>query len=102
MTGESKITTDHDTIRRWAEERGGQPVAVTRAGGNLSTDTDMRIDFLNERWNEEVEKISWEEFFQRFDERNMAMVYQDETEGGRKSRYCKLVRREEVDQAVIE
>lgn len=28
MAGESKTTTDHPTIKRWVEERGGRPAAV--------------------------------------------------------------------------
>ena len=33
MAGESKTTTDHDTIRKWVEERGGRPAAVKGTGG---------------------------------------------------------------------
>ena len=28
MAGQSNTTTDHETIRRWAEERGGEPATV--------------------------------------------------------------------------
>lgn len=32
-SGESQRTTDHDTIRQWAEERGGRPATVADTGG---------------------------------------------------------------------
>jgi hypothetical protein len=33
---ESKTTTDHDEIRRWAEERGGKPAKVKVKSGDES------------------------------------------------------------------
>jgi len=33
MAGETKITTDHDEIRRWVEARGGKPATVKGTGG---------------------------------------------------------------------
>src|SRR5919108_485833 len=32
MAAESRTTTDHDEIRRWAEERGGTPASVRDTG----------------------------------------------------------------------
>jgi len=37
MPGKSNITTDHEQIRRWVEERGGHPAAVTRTRGGRGT-----------------------------------------------------------------
>ena len=41
---EAKMTTDHDAIRKWTEERGGRPssVHVTHKGGETGI---LRIDF---------------------------------------------------------
>jgi hypothetical protein len=33
MAGAAKVTTDHDFIRKWVEERGGKPAAVKQSGG---------------------------------------------------------------------
>ena len=30
MAGETKITTNHEEIRKWAEARGGKPATVKR------------------------------------------------------------------------
>ena len=34
MAGSSKIATDHEEIRKWAEERGGVPATVKRTESN--------------------------------------------------------------------
>src|SRR3712207_5562878 len=55
---ESKTTTDHDEIRRWAEERGGKPatVAGTESGGDDAGV--LRIDFPGGE-GDRLEEISW-------------------------------------------
>jgi hypothetical protein len=84
-------TTDHDTIRRWAEERGGHPATVgaTREGDEAGI---LRIDFESTQ-AEGLERI-WEQFFRTFEESELAFLYQDETESGGTSRFFKLVRRD--------
>lgn len=96
MAGESKITSDHDEIRRWAEERQGEPARVKGTG----TDTDvgmLRFMFAAESGGspsgQALEPISWEDFFQKFDEKKLALLYQDRTSKGDFSRFFKLVRR---------
>jgi hypothetical protein len=88
---ESKTTTNHDEIRRWAEGRGGRPASV-RDTGNGDDPGILRIDFGDQ--DERLEEISWDEFFEAFDENNLAFLYQDETEGGGESRFNKFISRE--------
>ncbi|HJU09973.1 MAG TPA: hypothetical protein VJ728_03805 [Candidatus Binataceae bacterium] len=73
-------TTDHSMIRKWAEQRGGHPAQVKGTGGLL------RIDFGEPE--ESLEKISWEDFFKVFDQRNIKFLYDPE----RNSRFNKFVR----------
>jgi hypothetical protein len=40
----SKITTSHDEIRRWTEERGGKPATVKSTQSNDEAGV-LRIDF---------------------------------------------------------
>jgi len=40
----SKTTTDHETIRHWAEERGGKPACVQGTGGRGDTGM-IRLEF---------------------------------------------------------
>jgi hypothetical protein len=86
----STTTTDHDEIRRWAEERGGRPATAkgTESGGEPGV---LRFDF-NEP-EESLEEISWEDFFHKFDDAGLALVYQDETKDGSESRFFKFVNR---------
>ena len=74
---ETRTTTDHDEIRRWAEERGGRPAAVVDpedskvAGG-------LRIDFPDYDSGEALQEITWTEFFDRFEEENLTFIFQEE------------------------
>ncbi len=98
----SRVTTDHEEIRRWAEARGAQPAAVIRT----ERDDDLgilRLDFPGYSGAGSLEQISWDEWFKQFDERKLALLYQEETAGGQKSNFNKIVSREtaqEVESAV--
>jgi len=94
--GESQATTDHDTIRKWAEERGGHPAAVTATKGDDGAGI-LRIEFdeRTERGGDELTPISWEEFFDTFEDRGLAFLYQDKTKDGQTSRFFKLVSRDD-------
>jgi hypothetical protein len=93
MTAESKTTSDHETIRRWAEERGGAPASVrgTERGDEPGV---LRIDFPGGAGEEALEHISWEEWFEKFDEKNLSFLYQEQKANGEGSTFFKLVGRE--------
>jgi hypothetical protein len=82
---ESQTTTDHETIREWAEDKGGRPARVEGTGdgdgGGL-----LRLDFGDEE--EDLEEISWDEFFDEFEDSDLALVYEAD------SRFSKLVDRD--------
>lgn len=69
-------TTDHDEIRRWAESKGGKPAAVARThqGGDTGI---VRIMFPDNKQSEHgnLVEIGWDEFFNQFEESNLALVY---------------------------
>jgi hypothetical protein len=96
MAGSSHTTTNHDEIRKWAEARGGKPATVkrTESGGEAGV---LRIDFPGYSGAGSLEEISWDEFFQKFDEKNLAFLYQDTTSSGEQSRFFKLVSRETAE-----
>jgi len=87
-----KTTTDHDEIRRWAEERGGVPSRVSSTGGGQDAGI-IRLDFPGYGGEGSLEPISWDDWFRKFDESGLALIY-DETTRGQKSNFNKLVRRE--------
>ncbi|MBV9531255.1 MAG: hypothetical protein JO283_09335 [Bradyrhizobium sp.] len=87
---ESHTTTDHDIIRRWADDRQGRPATVkaTEEEGHAGI---LRIDFGPK--DEGLDPIGWDEFFRKFDESELAFLYQDRTKDGKLSRFHKFVRR---------
>lgn len=93
MAGESKTTTDHDKIREWAEERDGVPAHVMGTGNGDDAGL-LRIEFPDYGDDEDLEQISWEEFFEKFDEKDLAFLYQEQTKSGDTSRFFKFVSRD--------
>jgi hypothetical protein len=92
MASESKTTTDHDEIRRWVEEHDGKPVSVrgTENGDDAGV---LRIDFPGGAGEDQLEPISWDEWFEKFDDAGLAFLYQDEKKDGETSTFFKLVHR---------
>ncbi len=90
---ESKKTTNHQTIRSWVEERGGCPARVkgTEEGKGAGL---LRIDYTGFSGKDDLEKISWDDFFDTFEQSKLAFVYQEETAKGEESRFSKLVSRD--------
>ena len=95
---QAKVTTDHDEIRKWAEARGGRPAAV-RSTQPKDTTGIIRIEFPGapNAKDDNLEEISWDEFFEKFDESNLALLYQEETASGQRSNFNKLVGRETAE-----
>ena len=73
-------TRDEDTIRDWVEARNGHPAQVRGTEGLL------RIDFENGDRDEDLEQISWEDFFVVFEDRGLTFLYDPEGE----SRFNKM------------
>jgi hypothetical protein len=91
MTGESATTTDHERIRRWVEARDGTPAAVraTESGDDPGV---LRIRFRDES-ADDLDAIDWDQFFEKFEESELAFLYQDQTADGGTSRFHKFVKR---------
>lgn len=90
--GESLSTTDHDTIRQWTEARGGKPAGIKATGGGEDPGV-IRIDFPGYGAEENLETISWDEWFRKFEDNDLAFVYQERTGDGQLSTFNKLVSR---------
>src|SRR5689334_21920058 len=94
---QSRVTTDHEEIRRWAEERGARPACVRGTGNNDDVGI-LRLDFPGYSGQQSLQHIDWDEFFEKFDERGLALLYQETTAGGEKSNFNKLISRESTQQ----
>jgi hypothetical protein len=74
---------------------GRKSAAVKGTGG--SGDTGMiRLEFpgYSRSRDKSLQEIGWDEFFEKFDDNNLALVYQDKTASGEKSDFNKLVSRD--------
>jgi hypothetical protein len=92
----SRVLTDHDEIRRWAEERDARPSAVQRTHTDDSVGI-IRLDFPGYSGENSLEEIEWDEWFDKFDDNNLALIVQDETAGGERSNFNKIVSRDSVE-----
>lgn len=84
-------TTDHETIRKWAEKHGGHPAHVkdTGKGGDPGI---LRIDFPGFSGEASLEPLSWDKWFEWFDRNELALLHEED------SRFNKLVSRDTVEE----
>ena len=97
MAAGSQVTTDHEEIQRWVEERGGRPARVKGTEGKQGAGL-LRIDYPGFSGEDTLETITWEEFFTAFDDNNLAFLYQEETKDGAESRFSKLIDRDSAEE----
>lgn len=100
MDDDMKTTINHDEIQKWAELHHGKPEIVDdpSAGSDLAF---LRINFhggeddifLGEA--DEEKKLSWKEFFKKFDELNLAFMYDPKGKGEDMSMFYKFIKRNE-------
>lgn len=85
-----KYTTDHETIRTWIEKRAGHPIGFT----GLKT---LRITlpgrYPSRHAYDGSKRISWDEFFNKFEMQELAFLYQEETLTGDESNFFRFVNR---------
>lgn len=91
----SQTTTNHDTIRKWAESRGAHPACV-RGTGSGDDPGIIRIDFPGYSGDDKLEQISWDQWFDKFEEQGLALIYQEKTGEGEQSNFNKLVSRDKA------
>jgi hypothetical protein len=94
----SRTTTDCNEIRKWAEERGAKPAHVKGTGDKDDIGI-LRLDFPGYTGEDKLEPVSWDEWCKKFEQRKLALVYQETTADGQKSNFNKIVSREHVKSA---
>lgn len=98
MANLTRTTRDHDEIRRWAEERGGKPSHVQSTGSGEDVGI-LRIDFPGYSGEGSLEPITWEQWFEKFDQQGLSLIYEEETAGGARSNFNKIVSAETATEA---
>lgn len=89
---QAKATVDHDEIRRWVEARGGCPAHVKGSGDGKDPGI-IRVDYSGFSGTHSLEEISWDEFFEAFEDNDLAFLYQD----GKNTRFSKLISRDSAE-----
>src|SRR5215475_13508098 len=85
----SKTTSDHAAIRKWAQKRGGHPTSVMGTEHGKEAAGVLRFDFGVK--DEKLHPVDWNAFFDKFEESNLAFLYQDKTASGKMSRFYKFI-----------
>jgi hypothetical protein len=95
-TSKNQVLTDPEEIRRWAEARGAKPACVKGTGGGADVGM-IRLDFPGFSGEESLQPISWDDWFEEFEEKDLALIVQETTASGEMSHFNKLVSRDSVD-----
>jgi hypothetical protein len=84
--GESLVTRSHEVILHWAEKRNAMPATVpgTEHDGHLGV---LRFDFPGWGSRTSLEHVTWGQWFETFDDRELVMIYQEEMRSGRPSNF---------------
>ena len=96
MSSKSRTITDHEEIKKWAEDRNATPSCVLGTGGKIDTGV-LRLDFPGYTGEDSLQAISWDEWFNKFDDNDLALLVQDEMASGKKSNFNKIVSRNESE-----
>lgn len=91
----TQVTTDHDVIQQWTIERGGVPAAVEATSSEDDIGI-LRIDVPGYEGEDDLVEVEWDDWFDKFDDADLAFVYQEETARGERSNFNKLVDRSSV------
>lgn len=89
---QSRATIDRDEIRAWAVQNGGTPASVRYTDDGVGPGV-LRIDFHCCADQDQLEHISWETWFQKFDDAGLALLYQTALSGRGGSTFFRLVKR---------
>ena len=87
----AKKTIDHLEIRRWAESRGAEPALVMDSASQYDGGV-LRIRIPGADLGPRVQSLSWDVFFQKFDEEALAVILPEEAHEA--EAHARLVRRE--------
>lgn len=86
--GQTLATRSHEVIQHWAEERKAVPATVpgTEHGDRAGV---LRFNFPG-HGGDDLQEISWEEWFKPFDERKLVFVFQQHLKNGNQSNFFHL------------
>lgn len=92
---EMDATVAHTEIRSWVENHGGFPAHVESTEGEGDPGL-LRIGFTDAGPAEQLKEITWDEFFEEFEDGRLAFVYRDEPPRDGSRPEVRLVKRDRV------
>lgn len=91
MAVEKRKTHDHYEIRSWIEQHGGHPACEYGVGDGDAVL--LQIDFANGTDTKPQHRLDWDEWFETFEQQNLALLYQADMAPGEGAPFYKLVGR---------
>ncbi len=95
MTNPVVATTDHQAIKEWVSRRDGRP-AIAKRPEEVSHLRLLHVTFPHTSEAEAVVEITWDEFFEVFEEKELAFLRysQDELIIGDEAHFYQFVNRD--------
>ena len=79
VEGDLEYTTDHHMIRSWVSRWHGHPAVIHSADAVAAgSGSILHIRFPKDPDETSLKSISWDEFFERFEQEHLALEYLDE------------------------
>ncbi len=85
MFAEGKLTTNRNVIKKWAQARHGWPALIRRAT-SAGFEMVLSIVFPDSSSSEIARKLTWDEFFDQFEQQHLVFVYQEKDQNQRLSK----------------
>jgi hypothetical protein len=86
--GQTLATRDPAVIRQWADERKAHPATVARKDGERPRT--LRLDFESNGRSDRLQPVSWDDWMQTFEQRDLVFLYQEKRRDGRQSNFFRL------------
>jgi len=85
--GQTLATRSREVVEDWARRRNAEPAAATF--GDDGRPRVLRFDFQGgpDRGGSELKRVSWDDWWQVFEDRDLAFVYQEKTSDGNESNF---------------
>jgi hypothetical protein len=86
--GRPLVTTDHEVIQRWAEQRGARP-AITPGSSYHGELGVLRLE-LPGSGGVVLQPVTWDEWFDHFDSQGLSFLYVEQWADGSPSNFHRL------------
>jgi hypothetical protein len=86
----AKLTFDHGTIKKWAEDRGAIPSSKIGTEDEGQVAGILSFDFTGDPT---LDPLTWDEFFNKFEKEKLALLLRDKEKDGSQSQFYEFENR---------